>query len=425
MNATPVDATIVDDETSSPVHPIGTLLRRVTFGPDPGQLPRLASRRIGEVAAELLASTDDTLPAADAERLRALGDDDGSEETLVAFALSRVVTPSTGIHERLVWYWHGHLTTSLDKVPPPLVARQHLLIRRHALGDFRQLMAAIVRDPAMLVYLDGDGSIGEKPNENLARELLELFTLGRGHYGEDDVKAGARALSGWWVDWDTGEAVFDPDSHADGTWRFLGRRVRDVDDVVDAACDHPACAPFVAGRLFHHLVGTEPSPARLDQLAGVFRRADLAILPLVEAIVTSPEITDPARGRPTLPLEWMATAARALGVGADAIDPWWLITLGQLPFYPPNVAGWPLDGRWLGGHQVAGRLAAALELADTVDPDRLHVPDAATALALCGRTLISPTTRSVLDRIGDGLDPETASILRLVAALVSPEVSVR
>ncbi len=418
-------ASVHPDDETAPVHRVGTLVRRLTLGPDPDTLDTLVDRGVDGVLDDLLGDTRDLLEDTEARRLEDIGDDDAGYEDLVTYALTRIATPGTGLHERLVWYWHGHFTTSLDKVPAPLVVRQHLTIRRLALGDFRQLVSAMLRDPAMLVYLDGDGSGGDDPNENLARELLELFTLGRGHYGETDVRAAARALSGWWVDGDTGEALFDPDAHAAAVGTFLGARVNGVDDVVDAVCDHTACAPFVAGRLFRHLVGAEPSPERLRDLAAVFRRADLALFPLVEAIASGPEIHDHRWGRPTLPLEWLATACRAVGARGDEIDPWFPYLLGQLPFHPPDVAGWPLDGRWVTGHQLGGRLALALELIEAAGADGVDVPDAATAVALCGRTWVSPTTRSVLDGVADGLDPELASALRLACALVSPEVSIR
>ena len=146
----------------------------------------------------------------------------------------------------------------------------------------------MLTDPLMLLYLDGAGSNGDNPNENLARELMELFTLGVGNYAEDDVKAGARALSGWRVDWENNEAWFEPDAHYDRPLTFLGTRARfGVDEVVDAVCDHAACAVHVATRLHTHLVGVEPEPDEAERLARVFRSADLEILPLVEAIVRS------------------------------------------------------------------------------------------------------------------------------------------
>src|ERR1700687_2170069 len=137
----------------------------------------------------------------------------------------------------MVWFWHGHLTSSEDKVGDwKRVYDQHLLLRRHALGNFRELLQAITVDPAMLVYLDGDGSTADAPNENYGRELMELFALGRGNYSQADVRAAAGALSGWSVD-DRGRPSFDPAAGPPRPVALLGHRVNDAASVVDAICD--------------------------------------------------------------------------------------------------------------------------------------------------------------------------------------------
>ncbi|MFT7648157.1 MAG: hypothetical protein ACI8Y4_002907 [Candidatus Poriferisodalaceae bacterium] len=167
-------------------------------------------------------------------------------ERTAAWVIDRLRDPFPSLHERLTWIWHDHFPVSWDKIDNPafLVANQRVL-RRHALGNFRDLVNAILKDPAMLVYLDGVASTAEEPNKNLARELMELFTLGRGHYSATDVRQAALALTGWDYDYESDEVVFDEELAYVGSTTILGTTGRhDSDDVADIVCAHPACAPL-------------------------------------------------------------------------------------------------------------------------------------------------------------------------------------
>ena len=371
---------------------VAHLLRRTTFGPRPGQVERLVDRPVADLITDIL---DDRADRAEGAATPDVSDDD---EGLVTWWVNRLRDPRAGIHERMVWFWHGHFTTSLDQVSADMMWRQHQRIRRHALGNFRALTREMLTDAAMLVYLNGSGSTGDNPNENLARELMELFTLGRGNYTEDDVKAAARALSGYWVDWDTSEVHFEEDDHYDRPVRFLGERARhDADSVADALLAQPACARHVAGRLHRHLVGLDPEPAQLEELAARFRDDDLEILPLVEAIVRSDAFAASARTRPRQPIEWLVAALAALGADDVELDTWSLAVAGQLPFHPPNVAGWPDDDRWVDGSQVLDRINRVLDLGwqEAIDLD--VEPTVDSVLARCGIWEVSAGTRAVLD----------------------------
>ncbi len=398
---------------------VAHLLRRTTFGPRPGQVERLADRDLGELISEIL---DDRGDRAEGAAPPDVADD---AETLVRWWINRLRDPRAGIHERMVWYWHGHFTTSLDRVSAEMMWRQHQRIRRHALGNFGDLAREIATDAAMLVYLDGSGSTGDNPNENLARELMELFTLGVGNYTEDDVKAGARALSGHWVDWERAEVHFEPDDHYDRPVRFLGERSRhDVDSVIDAVLAQPACARHVASRLHRHLVGLDPEPAHLDELAALFRDRDLEILPLVEAILRSDAFAGARRTRPRQPVEWLVAALPALGADDVEIDLWALERAGQLPFHPPNVGGWPDDDRWVDGSQVLERVNRVLDLGwrEAIDTD--VEADVDTVLARCGIWEVSPATRAVLDdAIRRQSEYDRGLELLLALTLTSPEFS--
>lgn len=261
---------------------------------------------------------------------------------ILTWWLRRMVESGRPLEEKLTLFWHGHFTTSLDPVFfPGLLVRQNLLLREHAGGRFLDLLKAVTRDPAMLVYLDGARSTAEHPNENYARELLELFTLGIGHYTEEDVRSAARALTGWTVSWPAGEAVYDPHRHDPGPKRFLGElRCWDGDEVLERLAAHPATASRLTKRLYRFLAGEDPSEALHERLRKAWRGT---VLPVVEQILLAPEFRQAAhrRNAPKSPVELLVSALRALGHGRLS---WaWLPELrsaGQLPFLPPSVAGW-------------------------------------------------------------------------------------
>ena len=426
------------------------LLRRTTFGPTAGQVERLADRSYDDVVDRLLSDTSDRALAvegvASANRLpepRGLRarleaaqhgeepqidvDEDGQPhlepDDIVHWWLQRLRDPAAGLHERMVWYWHGHFTSHLHAGDAPLVWKQHQTVRRYALGNFRDFTRAMLRDPLMLVYLNGAGSTGDAPNENLARELMELFTLGVGNYTEDDVKAGARALSGWNVSWDDAEAWFDPELHYDRPVTFLGRRDHHgLDEIVDAVCDHPACPAHVATRLHRHLVGVDPAPAEAQRLGRIFRAGDLEIHPLVAAIVRSDGFRRHRRVKPRQPVEWLVAALSALGSDATYIDTWQLHLAGQVPLSPPNVAGWPEDDRWLGANQILARVNQVLDQSWDENLDVSVDPTVDEILSRCSMWAVSDQTRSTLeDAIARQTEFDSGLELLYALTLCSPE----
>lgn len=414
------------------VHPdsasIAHLLRRTGFGPAPGEVEAAGSYD-DALAAVLDSAVDDGAEIPDPN------DDDISEG--VAWWLRRMQTTSMGgegpspLHEKMVLFWHGHFTSSADKASADMVANQHNLLRRHALGNFRELAHAIVRDAAMLIFLDGADSSADDPNENLARELMELFTIGRGPYTQTDVRAAASALAGFTVDWDSEAVGFDEESANTSVLTILGvTDTFDSDRLVDVLCDHDACAPFVAGKLFTYFVGNPAAPDRLATLAATFREHDLAIRPLVEVILTSDEFAVSRLGRPRFPVEWYVAAMTALDVEIVADDVWNLGELGQLPFYPPNVAGWPVGMQWAGaGRQL---LRASMALDRSWPDDYLTIdlggssPDARAEAALrhCGLFEYAPTTKAALATAARRAPAAEGGDRLLVAlALASPEAA--
>jgi uncharacterized protein (DUF1800 family) len=300
---------------------------------------------------------------------------------LINYEMKRLTRPESGLGDRMLWFWHGLLTTSQEKVFfPALMFRQHQLLGRHALGNFRQMLIEITKDPAMLLYLDGVGSYGESPNENYGRELMELFTMGRGNYTQDDVVAAARALAGWDFAYypsnegevfnpDRFQPVFVPDRAYKTSLNYLGKtNVFTMNAVVERILENKATIRYIAKRLLQYFVHPTPSQKSIDQLAFIFRESNFEIRPVLSAMFRHPGFRGPeAKGsRTRQPMESLLAAAGALSSPIESFDYFsYFDATGQFPFYPPNVAGWPLDYRWVGAsHSLArtrlGFVAAGL-----------------------------------------------------------------
>lgn len=411
---------------------VAHVLRRTTFGPLPGQVNTWAAKGVAATISHVLAAP--ALPVTDWATMAAV--DDGSDLP-VRWWLKRMANPAAGLHEKMTFFWHGHLTTGHDKVYRwKCEIPQHVLIRRYALGNVRTLVQKLTVDPAMLLYLDGSWSVADTPNENYARELMELFCLGRGtvaspNYHQADVEAGAKALAGYGVDWDTGIATFYPDNALplDQTVRFLGHDVRTAAQAVDAVLGHKAAAPWIAGRMWRYFVGTEPSSAKRAALAKLLIANKWVVKPVVTAILHDPLFLTSRMNRPRQPIEWVTAAMAALGL-TDAAHPdlrmETLWTLGQLPFYPPNVAGWSWGLRWLGPGVTLAKAAFEVEapaltsVANAADP-------VAAALARCSLFEVSATTRAAMKKVmtspalaGSANKGRRAQVL-LALAVGSPE----
>jgi uncharacterized protein (DUF1800 family) len=352
------------------------------------------------------------------------GDDDFWAST--QWWLEVMADPQAGFHERMTWFWHGHLTSGLDKSSARLMLDQLLLLRRSALGNFRDMLREITLDPAMLSWLDGTGSEAQAPNENYARELMELFAFGRdsGAYSEADVKAGAKALAGYWFDDENDDGVgtlqFEPENALRRPVTFLGAQVQDVDGVIDTVCDHPACARYISARLYDHLVGGELAPALHDHLASSFAESGLDIATLVSNVLTDDSFLGGPPLRPRSGLEWFLALERLVG---QSIDMWPLETLGQTPLNPPNVAGWPGTERWKSAGVLLTKGQIALD--ESWDTATLDEADpVADVLRRAVLYVVSPATRRALDDLASSVEGrrEQASLLHAAVAMC-PEFS--
>lgn len=403
------------------------VLRRCSFGPRPGEVESFGALTPADLVEELLEDEgNNALSAADAAARYADDDLEPEEEWLRAL-LVQMMQGQHRLHERMTWLWHTHFTSSLDKASLAMMFQQHHRIRRNALGNFRTLATELTTDAAMLVWLDGDGSTGDAPNENYAREFLELFVLGRDQgYSEDDIRVAARVFSGWYVDWESGEVTFNEEAHYTRPLTFMGTRRRwDAESLIAHICGLPECHRHVARTLHRWFIGGDPADAFIDELAEVFADADLEIKPLVAAILRSDEFHAAHMTRVRQPVEWLCVTLQALGITdlEDAeIWPWTLEALGQMPFLPPNVAGWPDDDRWSSASQVVARASIVLDLELPESTHDRVAPTVDAVLARCGLYDVSETTRRALAHAESDFGEFDRRLELLFAlALTSPE----
>ncbi|MEX2169442.1 MAG: DUF1800 domain-containing protein [Pirellulales bacterium] len=294
----------------------------------------------------------------------------GNPDRLMAWWLYRILLSSDPLTERLALMWHNHFATSNRKVQDLVLMReQNELFRAHGRGPFGELLGEVVKHPAMLVWLDADSNRKGKPNENLARELMELFTLGIGNYTERDVKDAARAFSGWTIT--SGGFQYKPTWHDDGEKEILGH-VGDLNGeaLLDILLEHPATARRLAWRLCQTLLGEDVAlDADIDALAAGMIEHDLDIAWGVETILRSQLFfSDAACGRRISgPTEWAVAVLHAL----ELCDPppstllvaEWVSRMGQELFYPPNVGGWSEGRAWYASRMLVARANFAATLA--------------------------------------------------------------
>ena len=291
------------------------------------------------------------------------------------WAQRMLVTPRP-LQEKMALFWHGHFATSEEKVRDyRKMLRQNTLFRAQGNGSFRELLIGVAQDPAMLTYLDAGVNVKGAPNENFAREIMEMFTLGVGHYTELDIREAARAFTGW----NAQDLTFtiDPARHDDGIKRVLGREgPLDGVKVIDILLAQPAAAEFIAGKLYTYFVRQELSPALRAELGTRFRASRYDIAGLLETIFMSRDFYSEAsvasRIRP--PVELVVTTYRQAGLRqVPGVPDFNEVTesLGQKLFYPPTVAGWAQGKSWI----TPGLLIARSNFAyDMVYPDINFLP---------------------------------------------------
>ena len=309
-------------------------------------------------------------------------------------------TPSP-LTERMTLFWHNHFVSGQQKVKlAQLMYRQNVTLRANALGRFGDLLHAVARDPAMVIYLDNAQNRKGTPNENFAREVMELFTLGEGHYGEQDIKEAARAFTGWSLDRDTGQFVFRRFIHDYGQKTVLGKTGNlDGDDVLDILLARPETAEFVMAKLWREFVSPDPDEKEVKRIAARFRDSRYDIKVALQALLTS-DAFYAAENRGVLvksPVDLVVGTLHQFGMRPGEPVPFAVAAaaMGQNLFAPPNVKGWPGGEAWINASTLlarkafldrlfraddaAGRTDATPMMADALAPKAISVADESEA----------------------------------------------
>jgi uncharacterized protein (DUF1800 family) len=346
------------------------LLRRAGFGGSPQEITNATSAGMEATVQRLIHFGADQLPQAPAGDIsydmRATGDKTQRRNAVILtdlWWLDRCLRTTDPLRERMTYFWSNHFTSGIGQkgITPQMMVDQYALFRRFALGNYAELTHEVTNDPAMLHYLDGIVNRAQHPNENYARELMELFTMGVGNYTEEDVRQAARAFTGMTVDRFTGVAVFNPRLHDDGEKTFLGHSGNFTgDDVIDIIMGQLATAQFMARKFLRAFVYDDPEPELIVALADQFRGFNYDVARTMGVILRSNVFYSPRAYRALVksPLEVTIGAMKTLGatqVGARTLQA--MIAMGQIPMQPPNVAGWPGGALWLNTGTYLARLA--------------------------------------------------------------------
>ena len=360
------------------------LLGRIGMGPTLGEVDAYARLSRGEAVGRLLAEArtaagaappawvnepvtpQRSLRDASVEQRRAFQQQEVSRGfELRAWWLGEMLATASPLTERMTLFWHNHFTSSQQKVRfTQLMYRQNQLLREHALGNFATLLHAVSRDPAMVIYLDNASNRRDKPNENFAREVMELFTLGEGHYGETDIREAARAFTGWSIDPETAAFRWRPFIHDTGEKTVLGRRGNfDGDAVLDILLEQPQAAQWIIGKLWREFVAPDfdrvEDRAEVARIARVFRDSRYDIRVALRELLLS-EAFWAEDNRATLvksPVDFVVGTLRQFDVRVSDAMPFALVTagLGQNLFSPPNVKGWPGGEAWINSATLLSR----------------------------------------------------------------------
>ncbi|MCE9571241.1 MAG: DUF1800 domain-containing protein [Rhodocyclales bacterium] len=362
------------------------LLNRAGFGARPGDLAGFAQLSREAAVEQLLVDTSGVaLPAVPAEladymspsRLRALSDEERKEHqkssaiALRAWWVGTLLgasTPAAQLRERMTLFWHNHFVSSLQKVKSAkLMADQNRLLRRHALGRFDELLHAVGKDPAMVVYLDSATNRRGSPNENFAREVMELFTLGEGNFSEQDVKEAARAFTGWSIEPATGEFRWRPFAHDGERKTVLGVSGSfDGDAVLDILLAQPQTAELLVRKLWREFISWTPDEREVRRIAVRLRGSGYDMRVALREVFGSRAFWA-AENRLALiksPVDWVIGTLNTLDIEAPdaAALAFALRQIGQDLFAPPNVKGWPGGEAWINSSTLLARKQMAERL---------------------------------------------------------------
>jgi uncharacterized protein (DUF1800 family) len=279
--------------------------------------------------------------------------------------LKQMANSDAQLRERMTLFWHNHFACNINNA----YHQQQLnnIQRTHALGNFKTLLTEVSQSPAMLTFLNNQQNVKGHPNENFARELMELFTLGIGHYTEQDIKESARAFTGWHFDGKTSAYTFVPRIHDDGQKTFMSKTANFCgEDIIDIILSNKQTAIFICTKLYRYLVNDTPDPAHIGEMADVFYQANYELKPLLEFVFLSDWFYDDKNIGVIIksPVQLLVSLTRQFYI--DYHNPDVLLqferTLGQVLFKPPNVAGWPGGRAWIDSSSLMYRIKIASTL---------------------------------------------------------------
>ena len=415
------------------------LLHRFGFGPRPGEFTAALNAGTAEVKRALLnppvvdsgevtppnitdlgprpaPNTPEVVPFSIALRTQS--------KELTTWWLDQMVLTQKPLQEKMVWFWHGHWATSIGKVNYALpMLKQNQLFRKYALGNFKDMSKAMLLDGALQIWLDGNENTVKAPNENLAREIMELFVLGVNRYTEQDVKEVARALTGYQVVRSSGVVTLNQRRRDQSAVTVLGKTaVMTGEDVVSHLVNQEDCAKFLAERIWYRFISSaEPLPGNHASISAL---GDRDISKGVAAFINGSELRDSKYSMVKSPVEWFVAVCRALELTPSKLDSFnklngYLDKLAQIPFSPPNVGGWPVDEAWLSSASAQFRIAFATWLTGQADLSKIEIIAPERRVAYLADLLAIPewTPRSMF-----ALREVRNNLQRLVAlAICSPE----
>jgi len=316
--------------------------------------------------------------------------------------IDEMIATTSPMTEKMTLFWHNHFTSQLPKVKwPSVMLRQNILLRQEALGNFATLLKKISKDPAMLIYLDNISNKKSHPNENFARELLELFTLGEGHYSEKDIKEAARAFTGWTVDRKSGTFRFNPRVHDFGKKSFLGETGNfDGDDIIAIILRQEQTAKFITEKCYKAFVSPEVDESEVARIAKRFKESGYEIKTLLYELLTSKGFRNRTERDLLIksPVELVVGTVRTFGI--DAHIGRYLFrsakAMGEELFNPPNVKGWSGGKAWITTGSLVER-RSFLRRAGRVLDRRYKKSDTPTIDALENWLLVTDPVTEIAD----------------------------
>lgn len=468
-DSTPEASAALDKVVSDPKRRAAHLLRRAGFGGTAAQIDEFAALS-RETAADRLLNFEQIDNSALDARVAAANYDLIRPADGIRWWYSRMISTARPLEERMTLIWHGLLTSQASKVGGQrfkLMVAQNELFRSHALGKFDELLQAVAKDPAMLIYLDTVDSTKEHPNENFARELMELFSMGVGNYTEDDIRESARAFTGWRVTLPARPAK-DPDGagiteeekrklladaarayepkyqfqarvHDPGSKTFMGKTgAFNGEEIISIILEQPATGRYITNRLFSEFAHSQPSKATSDRLVKVWDGSGHNIRDVVREILVSDEFYSERAYRAIVrsPINFVVNAIRGLEI-VDELRPNMFSDktikgMDQVPFEPPNVAGWPGGATWLSsstffarvnfldqflmGQRARAQRVPALEGAGSVEA----LVDKALAIFVDGN-VPAASRQSIIDHVKSISNEQQRAAAVAYLVLASPE----